>query len=63
MDQLKEISKLAKLVLVVFSKEVILINIRLLVALVEYQGILKVDTIVDYQVGTILLDTSIYNKS
>ena len=63
MDWLKEISELAKLVLVVFGKEVILMNIRLLVALVARQGILKVDTIVDYQVGTILLDTSIYNKS
>ena len=35
MDWLKEISELAKLVPVVFGKEVILMNIRLLVALVE----------------------------
>lgn len=48
MDWLKEISELAKLVPVVFSKEVILMNIRLLVALVERQGILKVDATVDH---------------
>ena len=48
MDWLKEISELAKLVLVVFGKEVILMNIRLLVALVERQGILEVDATVDH---------------
>ena len=47
-DWLKEISELAKLVPVVFGKEVILMNIRLLVALVERQGILKVDATVDH---------------
>ena len=48
MDWLKEISELAKLVPVVFGKEVILMNIRLLVALVERQGILEVDATVDH---------------
>lgn len=40
MDRLKEILKLAKLVPVVFSEKVVLMNIRLLVALIKRKGIL-----------------------
>ena len=63
MDWFKEILELVKLVPVVFRKQVILVNIRLLVALVERKSILQVDATLDYEVGAVLSDSTISNES
>jgi hypothetical protein len=52
-DRLKEVSKLAKLVLVVLCKEVIFKDSRYLISLVERKGVFKLNYTLDYEVGTI----------
>jgi hypothetical protein len=62
-DRLKEVSKLVKLALVVLYKEVIFKDSRCLISLVERKGVFKLNYTLDYKVGTILPNTTVYNES
>jgi hypothetical protein len=62
-DRLKEVSKLAKLVLVVLYKEVIFKDSRYLISLVERKGVFKLDYTLDHKVGTILPNATVCNES
>jgi hypothetical protein len=61
-DWLKEFLKLAKLILVVFCKEVIFIDSRLGIALVERKGVLQPNSSFNHEVSTILSNTSVSNE-
>jgi hypothetical protein len=62
-DRLKEVSELAKLVLVVLCKEVIFKDSRCLISLVERKGVFKLDCTLDYEVGTVLPNATVCDES
>lgn len=61
-DWLKELLELAKLILVVLYKEVILSNGRLYIALVEREGVLKPNTSFDHKVSAVLSDATVVHE-
>jgi hypothetical protein len=62
-DGLKEVSKLAKLVLVVLCKEVIFKDSRCLISLVERKSVFKLDCTLDHKVGTIPPNATVCDES
>jgi hypothetical protein len=63
MDGLKEVSELAKLVLVVLYKEVIFKDSRCLISLVERKGVFKLDYTLDHKVGTVPPNATVCDES
>jgi hypothetical protein len=63
MNWFKECSKISEFILILTLKEVVLIDISFFITLIERKGVSKKDRALDYEVSTVLPDTTVCDES